>query len=73
MKPYSLSYSIKNINSLKQLFDDSNSNSYAVWGTELRRLKQHEKAEERSQSPIDVEHRVRKERRDRIERHYHMK
>ncbi len=81
MKPYNLSYSIKNINNFKHFFNDSN-NSYAVWGTELRnhpmvgkggKKERNGSFEIGDRSPSKAENLVRKERRDRIERHFHLK
>ena len=81
MKPYNLSYSIKNINNFKHFFDNNN-NSYAVWGADLRnhvnfigknKVRASSFEEGQSSSPKKPEHQIRKERRDRIEKFYHIK
>jgi len=80
MKPYSLSYSIKNINNFKHFFDGNN-NSYAVWGADLRShvttigktgkvRKGSFETEYHDDKPESI---IRKERRDRIEKHYKLK
>jgi len=73
MRPYNLNYTTKNVGSIKTFFADNNCNSYAKWGDRLRQKENNKDDSFEKKPPSMEEHKIRRERRDRIERHFHLK